>query len=106
MRIFVDIDNTVCDTVGTHYTNVTPRHDKIAIINKLYEDGHYIVYWTARGSVSGIDYTELTTNQLNSWGAKYHEVKLTKPHYDIFIDDKALTHIDQLKDIHELNINI
>lgn len=102
MRIFVDIDNTICDTIGTHYVNVTPRLDKIAVVNKLYDEGHYIVYWTARGTVSGIDYTELTTNQLNSWGAKYHEVILKKPAYDIFVDDKALTTIDQLKDLFNL----
>jgi hypothetical protein len=102
MRIFVDIDNTICDTIGTQYVNATPRLDKITVVNKLFNDGHYIVYWTARGTVSGIDFTELTTNQLNSWGVKYHEIRLKKPTYDIFVDDKALTNIDQLKDLFNL----
>jgi len=43
----------------------------------------------ARGSGSGIDWTELTKQQLDSWGCKYHEVRLGKPSYDIWIDDKA-----------------
>jgi len=28
--------------------------------------------------------------QLIEWGAKYHQVKLGKPHYDLFICDKAI----------------
>ena len=49
-----------------------------------------MVYWTARGSTTGIDWTELTQTQLKEWGAKYTEVKLGKPHYDLFICDKAI----------------
>ena len=26
--------------------------------------------------------------QLNKWGAKFHELKMGKPAYDLFIDDK------------------
>ena len=47
------------------------------------------MYWTARGSRKQIDWTELTTKQLNEWGAKYHELKVNKPFYDVFIEDKA-----------------
>jgi hypothetical protein len=32
----------------------------------------------------------LTQEQLTKWGAKYHELDVgNKPHYDIWIDDKA-----------------
>ena len=52
------------------------------------------MYWTARGSVSGRDYTEFTRSQLNSWGCKYHNLvtgttKNPKPHFDLVIDDKS-----------------
>ena len=40
--------------------------------------------------VTGIDWTELTGQQLKKWGAKYHECKLGKPDYDLFICDKAV----------------
>ncbi len=90
MLIFVDIDETICDTPDDrNYSNSTPIIENINIINKLYDDGNTIVYWTARGSGTGIDWEEVTQNQLKQWGAKHHDVRLGKPSYDMFIDDKA-----------------
>ena len=95
--IYVDIDETIChrenstDFGVTHYyTKAKPITENIDKINKLYDEGNTIVYWTARGSRKQIDWTELTTNQLAEWGAKYHELKVDKPFYDLFIDDKSL----------------
>lgn len=94
MIYIVDIDNTICLTVKDadgkwDYSISIPHKSRIEKINELYDNGHTIVYWTARGSSSGIDWTELTKQQLYSWGCKYHEVRLGKPSYDIWIDDKA-----------------
>jgi hypothetical protein len=97
MIIYVDIDNTITKTIDTDYMSAFPIYDYIDIINKLYEDGHYIVYWTSRGVGSGIDYEELTKNQLYSWGCKYHELKCNKPVYDFFIDDKTLNNVQKIK---------
>lgn len=94
MIIYIDIDETICHSPNKDYPNSTPIQENINKANKLYDDGHKIVYWTARGSGSGIDWTELTTKQLSLWGVKYHEVKLGKPSYDLFIDDKALNTTD------------
>ena len=95
--IYVDIDETIChrenstDFGVTHdYTKAIPITENIEKINKLYDEGNTIVYWTARGSRKQIDWTELTTNQLAEWGAKYHELKVNKPFYDLFIEDKSL----------------
>jgi hypothetical protein len=88
-NIYVDIDNTITFTIGMDYKYSIPRKDRIDIINKLYDDGNIITYWTGRGTVSGFDWTILTKNQLNNWGAKYHNLLLGKPAYDIFIDDKS-----------------
>ena len=88
-NIYVDIDNTITFTIGIDYKNSIPRKDRIDIINNLYNEGNIITYWTGRGTVSGIDWTFLTKNQLNEWGAKYHNLLLGKPSYDIFIDDKS-----------------
>lgn len=93
MKIFVDIDGTICHSAGG-YENATPIISAIHKINRLYEKGHEITYWTARGGNSGIDWTELTKKQLNDWGCLYHELKLDKPPYDCFIDDKALNMSD------------
>ena len=97
--IYVDIDGCICTTSYDHknfednvssYINVVPYHDRIERINELFEEGHHIVYWTARGCKSGIDMTEITKNQLQRWGAKYSDLQVgTKPHFDMYICDKS-----------------
>lgn len=93
MRIFVDIDETICfydgvDRLG--YKNSIPNYENIEKINKLYDDGNEITYWTARGSYSGIDYYDLTKGQLSEWGCKYHHLSVgEKPSYDLLICDKT-----------------
>ena len=95
--IYVDIDETICqretsvDFGTTHdYSKAKPILENIEKINKLYDEGHTIVYWTARGSRKQIDWTVLTSKQLNEWGAKYHELRVDKPFYGLFIGDKSL----------------
>jgi len=91
MIIYVDIDETICVTPPDRdYTQSTPIIKNIEKINDLYDAGHTIVYWTARGSGSGKDHTELTKHQMEKWKAKLHELKLGKPVYDLFICDKAV----------------
>ena len=53
MRYCVDIDGTICSpTVGRDYHKAMPWWDRIATINKLYDEGHDITYFTARyGSI-------------------------------------------------------
>ena len=88
--IYVDIDETICETPEhRNYFNAKPIKENIKKINKLYDEGNTIVYWTARGSRKQINWYDLTYTQLNSWGAKFHELRVDKPYYDIFIDDKT-----------------
>jgi len=90
MIVYVDIDGTICNITNGEYEKSKPIESNIEKINKLYSDGHTIIYWTARGAVSGTDWTELTKKQLVRWGAKYHELKMnSKPHYDLLICDKS-----------------
>jgi hypothetical protein len=82
---------TICITPEDRdYRKAVPIQKNINKINNLYDNGNTIVYWTARGSGTGIDWTELTVMQLKEWGAKYNQVKLGKPVYDLFIDDKNI----------------
>jgi hypothetical protein len=91
MVVYVDIDETICNTGDDRdYSKAEPIVENIDAVNELFSEGHTIVYWTARGAQTGIDWTEVTTVQLEKWGAKHHEVKLGKPHYDLFICDKAI----------------
>ena len=95
--VFVDIDETICFYEKDipldgkkNYEEAIPSKKNIKKINKMYDNGCTIIYWTARGSRSGIDWTDFTKNQLDSWGAKYHEVRCNKPYYDIFIEDRSI----------------
>lgn len=90
-KVFVvDIDNTICVTEGAEYESAVPIEARIEFMNSLYDLGHEIHYFTARGSQTGIDWSDLTRNQLVSWGARFHSVRTGKPHADVYIDDKAL----------------
>jgi|TARA_Y100000034_G_scaffold125050_1_gene174107 histidinol phosphatase-like enzyme len=90
--IFVDIDETICETPDNPrvYEEAKPIQENIDKINELYNEGNKIVYWTARGSRSGIDWYDLTKSQLIKWGAKHHELKCDKPYYDLFVEDKSI----------------
>jgi CMP-N,N'-diacetyllegionaminic acid synthase len=91
MIIYIDIDETICHSPDLlDYTKSTPIYENIDRANKLFDAGHTIVYWTARGSKSGLDWQEVTTQQFKEWGVKHHELKFGKPVYDIFIDDKNI----------------
>jgi glycerol-3-phosphate cytidylyltransferase len=68
-------------------------------VNNLFDVGHYIKIFTARGMTTykgnvSLVYNnlfDLTTTQLKSWGVKYNELILGKPSFDFFIDDKNLS---------------
>ena len=104
MRYCIDIDGTICTpTVGRDYHKAEPWQDRIKVLNKLYDEGNHIIYFTARamGRFSGHSHYiasekakevlfDLTKQQLNDWGVKYHELIMGKPHADLFIDDKGI----------------
>lgn len=94
MVIYVDIDETIADYQPDQdrkaYDKATPIDINIEKINKLYDEGNEIIYWTARGTLSGIDWYGVTKQQLDDWGCKYHKVITgQKPAYDLLICDKS-----------------
>ena len=98
MKIYVDIDDTICFyndgltkyQLGRNYRNAIASLENINKINILYDKGHEITYWTARGYVSGIDWYDITKQQLDDWGCKYHNLSVgEKPAYDLLICDKT-----------------
>ena len=91
MVIYIDVDETICNSPDNpDYSTSTPIYKNIGKANKLYEEGNTIIYWTARGTATGIDWEETTLKQFKEWGVKFHELKFGKPYYDLFIDDKNL----------------
>jgi hypothetical protein len=91
MNIYVDIDETICYYDDEReYSLALPHKENIAKINKLWEEGHSITYWSARGSTTGIDWFNITIDQLNRWGCKYTCLSVgEKPAYDLLICDKT-----------------
>jgi len=99
MKIYVDIDETICYYEEERdYNLAKPNIERIQQINNLFDEGNTITYWTARGSVTGIDWYEITKNQLNSWGCKFHKLSVgEKPAYDLLICDKAINSEEYFK---------
>lgn len=96
MRYVFDLDNTLCDTKKDEngnwdYLGAEPFRDRIDIVNKLFDEGNYIIVETARGCVSKKNWYEKTYNQLISFGLKFNELRTgIKFNSDFFIDDKAI----------------
>lgn len=95
MIIYVDIDHTICyynsDPKSMKYKEALPYTDRISRINNLVDKGHRIIYWTARGTLTNISWFKETLFQLEKWNCKFHELRMGKPVYDLFIDDKNIS---------------
>ena len=99
MKYVIDIDGTICEEVG-EVIGRPPYKDRIEKINKLYDEGHTIIYLTARGLKSGrgeSHYRPITESQLKLWGCKYHGLEFKNHDADIFIDDKGINSEDFFK---------
>ena len=92
-----DIDGVICTTVDDDYKNSLPNIKAIKKINKLYDNGHKIIIFTARfmGRTNNdfIKAKELgynsTLKQLKNWDLKFHKLIFGKPSFDLLVDDKA-----------------
>lgn len=84
-----DIDGTICTNTDGAYEAATPYQDRIEKINQLFDQGHTIILFTARGSTTGIDWRPTTEQQIKDWKLRCHKIMFGKPFADIYIDDKA-----------------
>ncbi len=106
MTYVFDIDGTICNSSNSDYDNASPVYSRIEAINALYDEGHTIIFQTARGmgrSSNSIAYAntafyEMTKSQLESWGVKFHGLFLGKPSGDVYIDDKGVNDNDFFRD--------
>ena len=98
MRFVFDIDETITIKAGQDYTiDSLPNTKIINLINRLYEAGHTIVFFTARKMQSSNHNVGLaianggynTFKWLEKHNVKYHEIFFGKPNGDIYLDDKA-----------------
>jgi len=102
MTYVFDIDGTICSLVSGDYKKAKPLENRIQIINKLFDEGNRITLLTARGmgrtknnqSKAYELFYDLTVEQLNKWGVKYHDLFLGKPSGDLYIDDKGVKDVE------------
>jgi hypothetical protein len=85
-----DLDGVLCTNTFGDYESAEPFDWAIARVNALARAGHRIVILTARGFVTGIDWSDQTRAQLDRWGVHYDEIVLGKPSADVYIDDRAV----------------
>lgn len=98
-----DLDGTICEekqpgTPLENYKFLQPKKDMIIYINKLYDNGDYIIINTARhmdttgGNIGRINARvgKITLDWLDAVGVKYHEILFGKPRADFYVDDRAM----------------
>ena len=80
-RIFlVDIDGTVCEYVRNEegieaMRKAKPFPESIEAVNRLYDEGHFICFFTARTD----EHRDVTDEWLTKHHVKYHQLILNKP---------------------------
>ncbi len=90
-----DIDGVIATlTPDNDYAKAKPIVETIAIVNRLFELGNRIYLHTARGFVTGQDWSDVTRKQLRDWGVKYGELRFGKPAADFYIDDRMISMAD------------
>jgi hypothetical protein len=92
-RVFAfDMDGVIATLVPNNdYTLAAAYPPAVALVNRLHDAGNRIVIYTARGSQTGLDWTETTSDQLRRWGVRHHELRFGKPAADFYIDDRMVS---------------
>jgi hypothetical protein len=78
-NFLIDIDGTICDDVPNEEPErmgtVLPYPDAFAIVNKWYDEGHIICFFTSRTE----EHRPITEEWLEKHGFKYHSILFGKP---------------------------
>lgn len=81
------MDGTICTEERTYSRSMAkPLQGAIESVNKLYDEGHTILIYSARTWME----FEMTTHWLKENGVKYHQLIMGKPIGDLWIDDRAI----------------
>ena len=75
----IDIDGTICDDIPNEEPErmgtCKPYPDALEILNKWFEQGHIITFFTSRTEA----HREVTEEWLDKTGFKYHALLMCKP---------------------------
>jgi len=87
MQFIIDMDGTICTEEKTYSRSMAkPLEGAVENVNRLFEEGHTIIIYTARTWME----FEMTTDWLQRHEIKYHQLIMGKPIGDMWIDDRAL----------------
>ena len=110
----IDIDGTICEDIPNEeshrYHNAEHFPDALKIINKWYDEGNVITFFTARESKDRSE-TELW---LKDKGFKYHGLVMDKPRIQdgeeyVWVDNRkvrAVTYLGNWTDLVEVDAKI
>lgn len=91
-KLVIDIDGVLAEAVPElDYAKAGPITDNITRVNALYDAGCHVTLYTARGSGTGKDWSEVTAAQMQRWGVRYHQLKFGKPPADYYVDDRLVS---------------
>lgn len=112
--ILCDIDGTICEDISNEESHLYPfaEHfpDALRIVNKWYDEGNIITFFTAR---EGKD-REVTETWLKEKGFKYHGLVMDKPRIKdgqeyVWIDNRkvrAITYLGTWSELKEVERKI
>tara|TARA_B100001109_G_C18621899_1_gene361900 strand:- start:242 stop:595 length:354 start_codon:yes stop_codon:yes gene_type:complete len=99
-----DLDDTICfpnhqySDAENKYGKAKPNVNVIKTMQKLYDQGNYIIIHTARrmlthkGDLNKIENEvgNITRTWLSYYNVPYHELIFGKPYAELYIDDKGM----------------
>ena len=110
----IDIDGTICDDIRNEESHLYPTANSLPnareIINKWYDEGNVITFFTARESKD----REVTEEWLHRHGFKYHGLVMDKPRIKdgqeyVWIDNRkvrAITYLGTWSELTEVDARI
>lgn len=110
----IDIDGTICDDIKNEESHLYPQAkcfpNALEIINKWYDEGNTITFFTARESKDRL----VTENWLQQHGFKYHGLVMDKPRIKdgqeyVWIDNRkvrAVTYLGTWSELTEVDAKI
>lgn len=96
LTIAIDVDGTVADCSGINFSKVDKNPNELMkakpikgarkAVNKLYQQGHKIVFYSSRDKGS----KAVTRRWLKDHGFLFHHIEMEKFTAHIYIDDRAI----------------
>jgi hypothetical protein len=108
LTIAIDVDGTVAHSADIDFSKVDkdpeelmkamPRKEAVKAVQKLYKDGHKIVFHTSRPMRN----KKMTAKWLKKHKFPYHHLEMEKFVAHVYIDDRAINGCDWKKVMNEI----